>query len=182
MTRTHPTRRALVALLFAAAAWVFVARAGPGLAGEVVRRRIARQFPDVPRIAPRALARALDEGAAITLLDARTEDEFAVSHLRGAVRVDPQRPDLTLPGVDAARPVVVYCAVGLRSARVVRALRAAGRSDVRNLDGGVFAWVAEGLPVFRDGRAVDGVHPYSRWWAVLLRGARPSRSPVAAGP
>ena len=68
--------------------------------------------------------------------------------------------------------MVVYCAVGYRSAKVARALRARGVGAVFNLDGGVFAWVADGRAVERAGRRVAEVHPYDRAWGLLLRGAR----------
>src|SRR3954452_5467672 len=47
--------------------------------------------------------------------------------------------------IDAARPVVFYCRTGSRSAVAAQAF-AAGRYDAHNLDGGLKAWVADGLP------------------------------------
>ncbi len=41
----------------------------------------------------------------------------------------------------AARPLVLYCKSGVRSARALAALVAAGRDGVAHLDGGVLAWV-----------------------------------------
>ncbi len=142
---------------------------------DAVRWLVARSFSDVLRIEAENLARLID-ASSVALLDARTPEEFAVSHLCGAVRVDPQRPDLSLRGVDRALPIVVYCSVGYRSARVARALLAAGHRDVRNLDGGVFAWVNDGRPVYRGDRVVAEVHPYDAWWGLLLRGARRVRA------
>ena len=48
--------------------------------------------------------------------------------------------------VDAARPVVFYCRTGSRSAVAAQAFAAAGY-DAHNLDGGLQAWVADGLPI-----------------------------------
>jgi rhodanese-related sulfurtransferase len=48
--------------------------------------------------------------------------------------------------IDAGRPVVFYCRTGSRSAVAAQAFAAAGY-DAHNLDGGLKAWVAEGLPI-----------------------------------
>jgi len=119
---------------------------------------------DVPWIETAALAERMQRPG-LLLLDVRTEDEFATSHLRGAVRVDPDRPNLdALPDADEA---VVYCSVGWRSAAVGEQLEARG-VRVRNLAGGIFAWANEGRPVYREGRRVNDVHPYDATWGRLL--------------
>jgi rhodanese-related sulfurtransferase len=51
--------------------------------------------------------------------------------------------------IDAGRPVVFYCRTGSRSAVAAQAFAAAGY-DAHNLDGGLKAWVAEGLPIEPD--------------------------------
>ena len=48
--------------------------------------------------------------------------------------------------IDRDRPVVFYCRTGSRSAMAAEAFAAAGY-DARNLDGGLQAWVADGLPI-----------------------------------
>ena len=48
--------------------------------------------------------------------------------------------------IDAGRPVVFYCRTGSRSAVAAQAFAAAGY-DAHNLDGGIKAWVADGLPI-----------------------------------
>ncbi len=141
-----------------------------GAALGLVRAAVAWRFDDVPRMGPAALAERIGRAETVRLLDARTPEEYAVSHLRGAVRVDPDAPRWA--PVPAGTTVVVYCAVGYRSAKVARALRARGLREVFNLDGGVFAWVADGRAVERAGRRVAEVHPYDRAWGLLLRGAR----------
>jgi len=44
-------------------------------------------------------------------------------------------------------PIVVMCASGGRSGRVVRALEAAGFTAVASMEGGMFGWRAQSLPV-----------------------------------
>ena len=167
----------LLALAVAAgAAWWWAGRSAhrPGSAAwRAVERDLAARFPDVPTTTPAALAaRLADPMAAPVLLDARTAEEYAVSHLPGARRV---APDATaaeladaLADVDRQRPVVVYCAVGVRSAGVARRLRDAGFGHVENLEGSIFRWANEGRPLVREGRSVREVHPYDAVWGRLL--------------
>jgi rhodanese-related sulfurtransferase len=48
--------------------------------------------------------------------------------------------------IDRERPVVFYCRTGSRSAMAAEAFAAAGY-DAHNLDGGLKAWVADGLAI-----------------------------------
>ncbi|TAK33316.1 MAG: rhodanese-like domain-containing protein [Myxococcaceae bacterium] len=151
---------------------VAFAQLGPTTSLGQVRALVARRFPEVRRIDAGALAAAMSVGGATAplLLDTRTEAEFAVSHLRGALRLDPSRPLRAQVGDRRERPIVVYCSVGYRSAIVARSLAQVGVRDVQNLDGGIFAWANEGRAVFRNGEPVREVHPYDAVWGVLLRG------------
>jgi len=141
------------------------------LTWRAVEHMITSDFPNVPAIPTDSLAeRLLDETAPRPiLLDARSSEEYAVSHLRGAHRVDPDAdayPALDTLAADA--PIVVYCSVGYRSAGVAQALRNQGFTNVANLDGSIFRWANEGRPVYREGRPVAAVHPYDATWGRLL--------------
>jgi len=103
-------------------------------------------------------------------VDSRSEEEFAMSHLPGARRIDPESTAaaaLTL--LDPERPIVLYCSAGYRGATFARRLQNAGRREVWNLEGGIFAWANSDLPVERDGQSVRRVHPYSRLFSRLLK-------------
>ena len=162
-------------------------------AWRAVDAQIRARDPDLPTVDTDELADWLanpyadTSGAPPLLLDARSEAEFAVSHLPGAVRVDPDA------GVEAWRaavaearaagdpsgeqPVVVYCSVGVRSARVARALIESGVGDVRNVRGSLFRWAAEGRPMEdAAGRPATVVHPYDAVWGRLLPPER--RAPI----
>lgn len=136
-----------------------------------LRAVIAHEHPSVRWVTPRELDAELHGPAdrRPRLFDARTVDEFAVSHLRGALRIDPDRPDFAAFGRDRSRPVVVYCSVGYRSAVVAEVLARASFTDVRNLEGGIFAWANAGKPVVRGDREVREVHPYDATWGRMLR-------------
>ncbi len=105
-----------------------------------------------------------------TLVDVREDAERAVSTIPGSTGArDADAAVRTLAALDRRAPVVVYCSVGVRSARAARALTLAGHLDVRNLDGGLFAWANEGRPLVADGSAAVRVHPFDARWSRLLR-------------
>lgn len=122
---------------------------------------VAVIFPSVPTISADSLLALERNRVSATLIDARTEAEFQVSRIAGAIRVDPA--EAALPELsNSAGGVIVYCSVGYRSSRLARRLTAAGLLAV-SLRGGLFGWAARGLPmVDSTGAATRVVHPYGR--------------------
>lgn len=172
-------------LLLAAAALMFLANVREAVfAGAKLAVRLAARGVDT--VTPDQLLQQIHEGQSISLLDARTETEYAVSHIPGARRIDPRDPDLqALDGAEAA-PIVIYCSVGWRSARVARLLTARGFRSVRSLEGGLFEWANRRGPLVDDrGYATTVVHPYGFPAFLLLkralraRGAPPPRNGTA---
>lgn len=95
----------------------------------------------------------LGEGA--VLLDVREPDEWEAGHAPDAVwipmgQVHDRRGELA-----ADRRLVVACRVGGRSAAITDVLTAYG-FDAVNLEGGMRAWAAAGLPVVVDARGAPG--------------------------
>ncbi len=79
-----------------------------------------------------------EEGA--SLIDVRTEGEFARGHIDGAKNIPVQEIAVRAKKeIPRGKPVVVYCASGMRSAMAVGALRRAGFEKVVNL-GPMSAW------------------------------------------
>jgi len=145
--------------------------AGRPLAFEVVRRLTVRRFPDVRWIDAAELARWREDPGRPqpVVLDARTQAEFDLSHLKDAARIDPYRPLLRpLRGMPKDTSIVVYGSVGYRSARVAHWLGRQGYTRVYNLDGSLFRWANQGRPMFRDDRPTVEVHPYDDRWGLML--------------
>jgi len=141
------------------------------LGWSAVKGAIRSKFPHVRHISPSSLAAWLErpEAEQPILLDTRTFEEYAVSHLSGAKLVNPTQQDFTdlnLPHSDAQ--IVTYCSVGYRSAAIAERLQAAGYRNVMNLEGSIFQWANEGRPVYHHGEAVQQVHPYNAFWGRLL--------------
>jgi rhodanese-related sulfurtransferase len=152
--------------------WLADHRRGIAWAVSVVRCR----FPDVSHLSPPALDAWLRDAdrPAPQIVDTRSEEEFAVSHLASARRIAPESTAATaLSILDPERPVVLYCSAGHRAATLARRLCNAGRRDVWNLEGGIFAWANAGLPIERAGQNTQRVHPYSRFFTRLLKPQKP---------
>ncbi len=78
------------------------------------------------------------------ITDVRSPAEYASGHLVGARNLPlNQLPERWLE-LDSSRPVLVYCATGVRSAAARRKLLAQGLVRVYDLRGGVQTWVASG--------------------------------------
>lgn len=130
---------------------------------------IQRNFPEVEQISTDSLALLLADEPKLILLDTRPEEEYAVSHLPGALRVDPGAE--SFPALDSLRrdtPIVAYCSVGYRSSEIAQRLKAAGFTNVSNLQGSIFRWANEGRSIYRGDEQVQQVHPYDRVWGRLL--------------
>lgn len=106
--------------------------------------------PSVALIGPAAAEALLAAPpAGLVVLDVRTPEEFAAGHLEGAVMIDFQSPTFAadVVGLGEDTPVFVYCRSGNRSAQAVATMVQLGFTDITELDGGVVAWEAAGLPL-----------------------------------
>lgn len=191
-------RRARPAGLPAAGVLVILAAtagcAGPpaDITWSATQARIEEAFPGVPAIDTAALADAMqDPSRRLVLIDVREPEEFAVSHLEGAVRAESvgHAAALARNAPDGAL-VVAYCSVGYRSAALVAVLRDRGLTGVHNLTGSIFRWANEDRPLWRGDVPATRVHPFDASWGVLLQPERRAGSsgaasdfvPEAAGP
>ena len=92
---------------------------------------------------PRGVYERLDE---VQLVDCREQDEWDAGRIDGAVLI-PLNQILAGAGGDlkSDRPVVVVCRSGNRSELASMMFQARGL-EAYNLEGGMEAWEAEGLP------------------------------------
>jgi molybdopterin/thiamine biosynthesis adenylyltransferase/rhodanese-related sulfurtransferase len=81
-----------------------------------------------------------------TILDVREADEYAQGAIPGAVHLPRGSLEVQVEGVlpDKARPIVVYCAGGVRSALAAKALQDLGYGEVVSMIGGFNRWKDEG--------------------------------------
>lgn len=90
-----------------------------------------------------------DTESPVVVLDVRTPEEYAEGHLEGAVLIDAQAPDFADRLAELPRDgrYVIYCRSGNRSAQARAIMEELGFTDVADVDGGIVAWSAAGLPV-----------------------------------
>lgn len=96
----------------------------------------------IPELAAAAVARRGVPGRDYLLLDVREPAEHEKARIEGARLLPLAELPARLGELEAwrARPIVVHCKTGGRSARAVRLLRERGFRDVANLSGGIEAW------------------------------------------
>ena len=95
----------------------------------------------------------LTGGTVPFILDVRTVDEFNKSYIDGAININVTDVPVNLAQLptDKAAPIVVLCQSGHRGAIVQMYLQFLGYTNVRNLNGGMNAWVGAELPVSNAG-------------------------------
>jgi rhodanese-related sulfurtransferase len=180
MKISKPTRIAMwtgfgISAMLLAVWWFADHRRGMKWAMSVVSDR----FPDVPQLPTESLATWLADvrRPAPCVVDTRSAEEFDVSHLAGAERLDPSAADSELEmRFRKDQPLVLYCATGYRGSQMVRRLQTLGFRNASNLAGGIFQWVNEGREIRQDGAVATEVHPIHRAFARLLRPESRKRS------
>jgi len=84
----------------------------------------------------------------VTVLDVRPSDEFAASHVPGALNIPLEELELRIGEIDPDQEVIAYCrgAYCVMSFEAVAALRARG-FKARRLEDGLPEWSASGFPI-----------------------------------
>lgn len=110
-----------------------------------------RHRPDlvakIDRITAVALGEQLASNASPTVVDVRSEQEWAAGHIAGSVNIPLNHLHDRASEIAKERPVVVHCEGGYRSAIAASVLAKTGRPDVLDMVGGFKAWAASKLPV-----------------------------------
>lgn len=83
--------------------------------------------------------------AEVQIIDVRETDELAEGIIDGAVHIPLGAVPDSQGALDSARPVILVCRSGRRSASAATVLTAAG-FDAHTMTGGMLEWTAEGLP------------------------------------
>ncbi len=147
------------------------------IAWKGVKIWVKRSFPSVPAISTSTLATWMKADTPL-LLDVRKPEEYALSHLPSAHRVETVADAACVIQKTAQQsrpsrliPIVLYCSIGYRSGRLGAALQAAGY-EVANLEGSIFQWANEGRPLTNGQQLTNEVHPYSKFWGWLRSPSR----------
>jgi rhodanese-related sulfurtransferase len=95
-------------------------------------------------LSPSRAAELLREGA--QGVDVREQYERDAGRIADTLHIELDKLGEGAQRLDRERPIVFYCRSGSRSALAAQAFAAAG-FEAHNLDGGLKAWVKDGLPI-----------------------------------
>lgn len=104
------------------------------------------------------------------LIDTRSVEEYAVSHLKNALFLnfdDYSTQDLSK--IPKNKPIVFYCSVGWRSQKVTEYFILYGFKNVKNLYGGIFDWSNKAFQLYNKNEPTHNVHVYSKTWGFWLK-------------
>jgi rhodanese-related sulfurtransferase len=92
-------------------------------------------------------ATALRAEKQAVIVDVREDGEWQDQHIAGAVHIPLSQLNTRLAELDKYKhsPIITQCRSGKRSAQAQTALKAAGFTQVYNMDGGILAWQQQGL-------------------------------------
>ena len=103
---------------------------------------------EVREVSALEVDRQRESDAPPLLVDVRESHEWEAGHLPGAVHVPRGHLESKIEGEapDRSRPIVMYCASGIRSVFASRTLAEMGYTDVVSMAGGFQGWKSQGLP------------------------------------
>ena len=74
------------------------------------------------------------------LLDVRTDSEYFLSNIEGAIHIPMNDIPNKLNTIDKSKEIIVQCKSGKRSAKVCEYLELNNYTNAKNLNGGILAW------------------------------------------
>jgi len=118
-----------------------------------------KDFPQIKDMQPAEVIHMLKQRK-VVLIDVRTSVESKISMLPGAVTIDDYlKEEYTYRGLIP----VAYCTIGYRSGKFAEKMGVKG-VDVKNLAGGMLAWVFDGGRVYNENNEVKRIHVYGPKW------------------
>jgi rhodanese-related sulfurtransferase len=118
----------------------------------------------VNEVSPQEAMIMVEHRQDLLVLDVRESSEHEQGHIKDALLVprgileaaaDPSYPKhvASLSGA-RARPILIYCATGGRSAMAAATLQLMGFEDVYSMAGGIVGWETAGYPLVQEARYV----------------------------
>ncbi len=91
------------------------------------------------------------------IVDVREDYERAAGHIPDSSHIELAQLTARADEIDRSRPVIFQCRIGARSAMAAAAFAGAGY-QAYTLDGGLLAWVEEGLPLVPENGGTVAAH------------------------
>lgn len=100
---------------------------------------------DVPSISAKELKELYDCGADFHLIDVREASERDIVHIASADHIPNGKalPEAVKARFDKQAAIVLHCKSGARSKNALLELQKHGFTNVKNLEGGILAWIAD---------------------------------------
>ncbi len=101
----------------------------------------------IREVSPAEVDPIRERGSAV-IVDVREASEWEQGHVPGAVHISKSYVEQQIEGAvpDRDRPVILYCAGGVRSLFAAQTMHDMGYTDVASMAGGFQAWKTSGLP------------------------------------
>ncbi|WP_410001739.1 rhodanese-like domain-containing protein [Singulisphaera sp. GP187] len=84
-----------------------------------------------------------DRGEQPFVLDVRNPEEIAICRIAGSTVIPLPELAHRIAELERGRAMIVHCKSGVRSAKAIALLNEAGFSGLRNLTGGILAWIRD---------------------------------------
>ncbi len=129
------------------------------------KKMLDQYYDGFPTISIEEALKHLEKKDAI-FLDIREIEEYNVSHIEGAKRMNPNNLSFsTLKNIRENQLIIVYCSVGARSQSFGKMLKKHGFENVFNLYGGLFYWANMHYPMVNNqNEKTDQIHGFSPEW------------------
>lgn len=140
-----------------------------------IHQDIVADYPTISHIS-RAELQSLLTAKNTLILDTRPLKEYNVSHIPGALQVDPKMDvksfEVKFSSQLKDKTIIVYCSVGRRSSilgeRIQQTALKAGALGVQNMEGGLFGWRNDNRPLENSVGLTTLIHPYNIFWGRLV--------------
>lgn len=100
------------------------------------------------QISPKEAHGMLQRGDAVEIIDVRQPEEYREAHVEPSRLVPLSELTARTGELDSSRTLLTLCRSGRRSDIAAHQLAAKG-FNVRNIEGGIIAWIAAQLPVVK---------------------------------
>jgi len=103
----------------------------------------AEDIAAVTRVSASVFEKLLSQNAALAIIDVREPEEFAVSHLSGALNIPVKELEARISEIPTVERIAFVCRSGARSLTASGVAHRLGVEQVLHLEGGLLAWQRE---------------------------------------
>lgn len=102
-------------------------------------------------VTPDQAAELIKTHPKLIILDLRTPEEFGAGHIAGAINISSGDPAFAkkLAALEQSNPILVHCASGSRSGRMLPLIEGGKFPSIHHLNSGINGWKEAGKPVVK---------------------------------